>query len=316
MEAVTNAVFRGVVEQAGAPDLFYTEFTHAKSITHPKAKFAAQGRLYVPDSEPKFPVIQLWGNDGKDYETASVAVREMGYEAININMGCPAPTVIKNHGGSDMIRHPDDAAAVIAGAKKAGLPVSVKTRLGYSDLDEFREWIPFLLRQDVQTLMVHVRTRKEMSKVPAHYEVIDELIQMRDAIAPDTLIGINGDVENRTEAVQLALDHPGLDGVMIGRGIFHNPFCFETEPKSHTIGELVELLRLQLANFDKFSKRYDNPRFAYLKRFFKIYIKDFAGSNEARTELMDTTSTDDVRRVLDENPHIQAAVQSGELMKS
>lgn len=300
MEAVTNTVFRQVVDYAAAPDVINTEFVNALSITHPKAKFAAQGRLYISENESLKPVIQLWGNVGEDFRKAAFAVKEKGYEAIDINMGCPDATVIKNHGGSDLIRHPDSAAEVIAAAKEAGLPVSVKTRLGFSKTDEFREWIPFLLKQDVQVLTVHVRTRQEMSKVPAHYELIDEIIKMRDDIAPNTLIAINGDVADRAAADQLASDHPGLDGVMIGRGIFANPFAFEANAHPHTPDELIELLKMQLDLFDDFATRYDSPRFPSLKRFFKIYVKTIPHSVDLRAELMDTKSTDEVRRVLEE----------------
>ncbi|WP_172188209.1 tRNA-dihydrouridine synthase [Lentilactobacillus kribbianus] len=302
MEAVTNAVFRQVVDAAAAPDVINTEFVNAISVTHPKAKFAAGGRLYVSPDEPVKPIVQLWGNEAEPFRKAAFAVKEMGYEAIDINMGCPDATVIKNHGGSDLIRHPESAAAVIAAAKEAGLPVSVKTRLGYSDLNEFKTWIPFLLKQDVQVLTIHVRTRQEMSKVAAHYEYIDELVKMRDEIAPNTLLAINGDVSDRDAAEQLALDHPGIDGVMIGRGIFNNPFAFENHPHQHTPQELIALLKLQLDLFDQFAEKYDYPRFPSLKRFFKIYVKRIPHSADLRTQLMDAKSTDEVRQMLADSP--------------
>lgn len=298
MEAVTNAVFRQVVDSAAAPDVINTEFVNALSITHPKAKFAAQGRLYISENEPIKPIVQLWGNVGEDFRKAAFAVKEKGFEAIDINTGCPDATVIKNHGGSDLIRHPDSAAEVIAATKEAGLPVSVKARLGFSKPEEFKEWIPFLLEQEVQVLTVHMRTRQEMSKVPAHYELIDDIIKMRDAISPNTLIAVNGDVADRTAANKLAAEHPGLDGVMIGRGIFANPFAFEADPHTHTPKELIDLLKLQLDLFDDFSKLYDSPRFPSLKRFFKIYVKSIPHSADLRAELMDAKSTDEVRQML------------------
>ena len=304
MEAVTNAVFRQVVETAAAPDIINTEFVNALSVTHPLAKFSAQGRLYISDQEKIKPVIQLWGNQAEAFRKAAFAVKDMGYPAIDINMGCPDATVIKNHGGSDLIRHPDDAASVIAATKEAGLPVSVKTRLGYSETSEFKTWIPFLLQQDVQVLTVHVRTRQEMSKVPAHYEFIDELVKMRDEIAPNTLLAINGDVSDRDAANQLAAEHPGVDGIMIGRGIFNNPFAFEEHPHQHTPAELVDLLRLQLDLFDDFATRYDSPRLPSLKRFFKIYVKRIPHSADLRAQLMETKSTDEVRNLLDQNQQI------------
>lgn len=297
MEAVTDTVFRRVVEKAAAPDVYFTEFTNARSISHPKARFTVQGRLHFDKSE-KIPVVQIWGNRPEDFESAALNLRDRGFEAIDLNMGCPDGTVIKNGGGSDLIRHFDDAKAVIAAAKTAGLPVSVKTRLGFNNLETFREWLPFLLQQDIQMLTIHLRSRKEMSKVPAHFEFIDEIIAMRDEIAPDTLLQINGDIKDREEGLALVRQHPGIDGIMIGRGIFENPFAFEITPTEHTLDETLALLRLQLDLYDQFTAEFGPMHFQKLKRFFKIYVRGFAYASDLRVALMDTNTTDEVRQLL------------------
>lgn len=302
MEAVSNTVFRQVVAKAAAPDAFFTEFVYAKGITNPNTKFPVHGRLYVAPAEAQRPVVQLWGNEAADFVTAAAALKEKGFDAIDINMGCPDGTVIKNHGGSDLIRNPQWAIDVIAAAKTAGLAVSVKTRLGYSKLAEFRDWIPTLLRQNVDVLTVHLRTKQEMSKVGAHFEVIDELIKMRDEIAPDTLLQINGDIPDYQAGLALAKQHPGLDGIMIGRGVFANPFAFEATPQPHSLAELLDLLRYQLELFDDFATRYDVPRFPSLKRFFKIYARPELGATDLRNAMMDAKSTAEVRQILNESP--------------
>jgi len=302
MEAVSNTVFRQVVAKAAAPDAFFTEFVYAKGITDPATKFPVPGRLYVAPAEKKRPVVQLWGNEAADFVTAAAALKTKGFEAIDINMGCPDSTVIKNHGGSDLIRNPQWAIDAIAAAKTAGLAVSVKTRLGYSKLAEFRDWIPTLLRQNVDLLTIHLRTKQEMSKVDAHFEVIDELIQMRDAIAPATLLQLNGDIPNYQAGLALAQQHPGVDGIMIGRGVFASPFAFEAKPQSHSLAELLDLLRDQLDLFDDFATRYDVPRFPSLKRFFKIYARPELGATALRNAMMDAKSTADVRKILNESP--------------
>ena len=299
MEAVTDSVFRRVVAAAGGPDVYFTEFTNARSITHPKAKFTVQGRLHVDKSE-KMPVAQLWGDRAIDFEAACFDLKERGYEAVDINMGCPAATVVKNGGGSDLIRHFDKAEEIIAAAKKAGLAVSVKTRLGFNQIDTFEEWIPFILKQDVPLLTVHMRTRKEMSKVPAHFEYIDRLIQLRDEIAPNTLLQINGDIKDRTEGLELVRQHPGVNGIMIGRGIFENPFAFEITPKEHTLDETLTLLRMQLDLYDQFTAEFGPMHFQKLKRFFKIYVRHFSYASDLRVALMDTTNTTQVRELLDQ----------------
>lgn len=300
MEAVTGSVFRRVVMRAAAPDVFYTEFTNALSITHPKAKFTTRGRLYIDPSETPKPIVQLWGNSGEDFAKAAKEVQRQGYEAIDINMGCPDMAVIKNHSGSDLIRHFDTAKAVIDGARQSDLPVSVKTRLGFDELDEYETWIPFLLKQQVPVLTVHVRTRAEMSKVPAHYDLIEQLVEMRDTIAPDTLLQINGDIADYQAGIQLAHAHPGVDGIMIGRGIFTNPYAFEKTPHAHTSHDLLELLRYQLDLYDQFVAMGIQGHFAPLQRFFKIYVRGMRGAAEIRNELMQTQTTDEVRTIIDQ----------------
>ena len=300
MEAVTGSVFRRVVMRAAAPDNFYTEFTNALSITHPKAKFTTRGRLYIDPSETPKPIVQLWGNSGTDFVKAAKEVAQQGYEAIDLNMGCPDMAVIKNHSGSDLIRHFDTAKEVIDGARQADLPVSVKTRLGFDDLNEYETWIPFLLKQQVPVLTVHVRTRAEMSKVPAHYELIDNLVQMRDTLAPETLLQINGDIADYQAGIKLAAEHPGVDGIMIGRGIFTNPYAFEKIPQAHTSHELLELLRYQLDLYDQFVAMGIQGHFAPLQRFFKIYVRGMRGAAEIRNDLMQTKTTDEVRTIIDQ----------------
>ncbi|QIL50028.1 tRNA-dihydrouridine synthase [Weissella coleopterorum] len=299
MEAVTDTVFRRVVERAAGPDAYYTEFTNARSVAHPKAKFSVQGRLAVAPNE-RMPIAQVWGDRPQDFVSSITELKERGYQAVDLNMGCPDGTVIKNGGGSDLIRNPENAAAIITAAKEPGLPISVKTRLGFNHLDTYKTWIPFLLKQDVQVLTIHLRTRKEMSKVPAHYELIDEILAMRDEIAPNTLIQLNGDIKNRAEGLALAKAHPGIDGFMIGRGIFESPWAFEKEPQEHTLEEALGLLNLQLDLHDEVTQLYGPRHFQKLKRFFKIYVRSFSYASDLRMALMETNSTTEVRQVLAE----------------
>ena len=223
MEAVTDVVFRHVVKQAGAPDVFFTEFANATGWVHAGDK-AIAGRLVKTDDEHPL-VAQIWGGEPGDMEQFAAHCAQLGFDSIDINMGCPAKSAIKS-GGAALIRRPDVAVAAIAAAKTAGLPVSVKTRLGYTYVDEWREWLSTLLAQNLANLTIHLRTKKEMSKVPAHYELIDDIVKLRDEIAPQTLLTINGDIRDRTHGLELVRQHPGINGVMIGRGIFSDPFCF------------------------------------------------------------------------------------------
>jgi len=296
MEAVTDVVFRHVVANAARPDIFFTEFTNASSFCSPAGVHSTRGRLtFTPDEQPM--VAQIWGSKPEEFAQMAKGLKDMGYKGIDINMGCPDKSVVKNGAGSGLIRTPKLAAELIAAAKEGGLPVSVKTRLGYSSTDEWRAWLTHILKQDVVNLTIHLRTRKEMSKVDAHFEMVPEIKKLRDEIAPQTLLTINGDIRDRQHGMEL-VERYGVDGIMIGRGIFHDPFAFETKKREHSREELLGLLTLQLDLFDKYSEELEPRRFEPLKRFFKIYVRDFPGASELREQLMHTKSTDEVRAIL------------------
>jgi tRNA-dihydrouridine synthase len=335
MEAVTDVVFRHVVARAGRPDVFFTEFTNATGWYRAGDK-AIGGRLIKTDDERPI-VAQLWGSNPEAMRALSTHCAELGYDGIDLNMGCPDQSAVKAGGGAGMIRTPELAYEMIAAARASGLPVSVKTRLGYSSLDEWYGWLGGLLRKDIAVLTIHLRTKKEMSKVPAHFELIPEIKALRDQIAPDTLLVINGDVRDRAHGMEFYAQY-GMDGVMIGRGVFANPFCFRNRETSEsrtesssserhlqpeaallrTQGgpgvkpsedegdegrgeheELFTLLRFHLDEYDRYATQTGRP-FETLKRFFKIYIRDFAGASELRDRLMHTKTTEEARVVLAE----------------
>ncbi|MDT2817536.1 tRNA-dihydrouridine synthase [Vagococcus lutrae] len=297
MEDVTDVVFRHVVKEAGAPDVFFTEFTNSDSFCHPDGKESVRGRLVFTEDEQPI-VAHIWGDNPDFFREMSMGVAEMGFKGIDINMGCPVPNVAGRGKGSGLILRPDVAATLIEAAKAGGLPVSVKTRIGYHEREEMTAWITHLLEQDIANLSIHLRTRDEMSKVPAHWDMIPEIMAIRDRVAPQTLITINGDIADRTAGLALAEKY-GVDGIMIGRGIFKNPFAFEKEPREHSTEELLGLLQLQLDLQDHYAEMV--PRsIVGLHRFFKIYVKGFPGASDLRASLMNTKSTDEVRALLKE----------------
>lgn len=292
MEAVTDVVFRHVVTQAARPDIYMTEFTNATGWMHAGDR-AIGGRLVKTTDES--PIIaQLWGSDPIAMEKLAKHCADLGYDGIDLNMGCPDQSAVKAGGGAGMIKSPTLAAEMIAAAKTSGLPVSVKTRLGYSFVAEWRDWLTHILQQDVVALTIHLRTKKEMSKVDAHWELMSEIRELRDQVAPQTLLLGNGDIRDRQHG-QALIDEHGIDGVMIGRGIFHNPFAFEAKARAHDREELLDLLRSQLDLFDQYSHLTNRP-FETLKRFFKIYVREFDGASELRDKLMHCKTTDEVRQ--------------------
>ncbi|MFK4181525.1 tRNA dihydrouridine synthase [Staphylococcus cohnii] len=297
MEDVTDVVFRHVVSEAGRPDVFFTEFTNTESFCHPEGVHSVRGRLTFTEDEQPI-VAHIWGDKPEHFREMSIGMAEMGFKGIDLNMGCPVANVATKGKGSGLILRPETAAEIIQASKAGGLPVSVKTRLGYSEIDEWREWLKHVFKQDIANLSIHLRTRREMSKVDAHWELIGEIKQLRDEIAPDTLLTINGDIPDRKTGLELAEKH-GIDGIMIGRGIFHNPYAFEKEPRIHTSAELLDLLRLHLDLFDKYSQE-ETRLFKPLRRFFKIYVRGIRGASELRHQLMSTNTTDEARELLDE----------------
>lgn len=302
MEAVTDIVFRHVVASAGRPDIFFTEFTNTASFYSPKGEHSTRSRLEKSDDEQPI-VAQIWGSNPEHFRYMAHGLKAQGFAGIDINMGCPDKSVVKGGAGSGLIRTPQLAADIIAATKEAGLPVSVKTRLGDLRVDEWEAWLTHILQQDIVNLTIHLRTRKEMSNVDAHYELIPAIKALRDKIAPQTLLTINGDVRDRAHGEELVNQY-GVDGVMIGRGIFKNPYAFNAALTQPTHEQLLQLLHLHLDLFDQNNANNDangndlRP-FDPLKRFFKIYIHSVPGASELREKLMHTKSTTEVREILE-----------------
>ena len=296
MEDVTDIVFRKVVAKASRPDVFFTEFTNSDSYAHSLGVESLRGRLKF-DSTEKPIVAHIWGDNPLNFERMSIDLAEMGFDGIDINMGCPAPNVFRHGRGAGLILRPEVAADIIQAAKKGGLPVSVKTRLGHSKVSEWVDWLTHLLKQDIQNLSIHLRTKTEMSNYAAHWELMPEILKLRDEIAPNTLITMNGDIKDYKMGMEL-VDKYGVDGIMIGRGIFHNPFAFDKESKERTTSEYLNLLRYHLDLYDAYVLEEQTLK-KPLHRFFKIYVRDLKGASKLRTELMATKDTNDIRVLLD-----------------
>ncbi len=300
MEAVTDTVFRRVVIRAGQPDLFFTEFTNAEGWNSIGKKVV--GRRLSFSLEEKPLIAQIWSHDPKNVAKMSKDLAKMGFAGIDLNMGCPVKTATKHLSGSALIRHPERAVEMIAAAKEGGLPVSVKTRLGYSKIEEWPTWLSLILEQDIAALSVHARTKKEMSKVPAHHELFGEIVKLKDKIAPRTLVIGNGDILSREQGLNLAKTH-GLDGIMIGRGVFQNIHVFNpnyhpdpSQPQYRA--DLLSLLNYHLALFEEELSLNPNKKFEPLKRFFKIYVRDFDGASELRAKLMQAKVLEEVHQIL------------------
>lgn len=297
MEGVTDLVFRKVIAKAGRPDYFFTEFTNVSSYASEKGRKNALSRLRISSADS--PIIaQIWGKTPEHFAKLGKDLESLGFSGIDLNFGCPDRHVNSAGGGAAMIRTPELAIECFNKVKSStDLPVSIKTRLGYTYTEEFRTWLPVLLSQHPSALTIHLRTRKEMSKVPAHYEFIPEILNLRNEYSKDTLLIINGDIKDESHALELWEKYPGIDGFMIGRGVFQNPFCFTDH--IGTKEELISLLNYHLDCFDKEKTEFSS--YEPLKHYFKIYLNSFEGASAIRNELMETHSTEEARKVLEKH---------------
>ena len=309
MDDVTDTVFRQIVQQTAAPDLFFTEFVNVDGLQSPGRTKLLKKLQFVP-SETQL-VAQIWGSNPENFrKTAEQIVdgtfaRELGlpegvnFVGIDLNMGCPAKSEVKNGTCSALMQNRPLASEIIKATQEGAagkLPVSVKTRLGWSEIDH--TWAEFLLGHDLAMLTVHGRTKKEMSKVPAHWDEIGKVRELRDKIAPDTLIVGNGDVESRAQGLEL-INQYGLDGVMIGRGVFHDPFVFAKESQWEQLSraERIDMYRKHVTLFAKTWQNNERP-IHVLNKFCKIYINGFDGAKELREHLMAAQSGDELLDIL------------------
>ncbi len=289
MEDVTDMVFRQIVANCAAPDVFFTEFTNIDGMLSIGAK-AVMHRLQIAPLRQKPLVAQLWGTDPEKFYEATQIVARMGFEGVDINMGCPDKSVVKKGACSGLIGNYDRTEAIISAVKKAAgsLPVSVKTRLGIREI-QTEEWIGFLLSQGLDALTIHGRTVSELSEVPAHWDEIGKAVDMRNKLGSPTLIIGNGDVLSYKEAQQKHAEY-GVDGVMIGRGVFKNLYVFDGEKDFTTFSRKDKLEHL-LRHVSLFHETWGTTKhYAIMKKFYKIYVSGFDEASELRMQLMTLTN--------------------------
>ncbi|HEU4914846.1 MAG TPA: tRNA-dihydrouridine synthase [Candidatus Saccharimonadales bacterium] len=314
MDDVTDTVFRQTIQQTAPPDLFFTEFVNVDGLMSP-GRDKLLKKLRFVKSETAL-VAQLWGVDPQNFRAVAdqIASGSLAHEiglpegynfvAVDLNMGCPAKSEVQNGACSALIKTENrQLANDIIEATREGLagrlPLSVKTRLGFNQVD--MSWFAFLLGKKLNMLTVHGRTRKEMSKVPARWDIVGEVSQMRSKLAPETVLVGNGDVENRSHGLRLAGQY-NLDGIMIGRGIFHDPYAFAPQSPWESVprNERIAMYRRQVALFDKTWEQGER-NIKTLNKFCKVYINGFDGAKELREQLMDAQSAAELMDLLDKS---------------
>lgn len=306
MEGATDTVFRQIVLSCAKPDAVFTEFTNVEGLLSKGGESVGRRLLFEQNEKPI--IAQIWGLNPDAYEAVAKKCTEMGFDGIDINMGCPEKTVVRHGCCSALIENPEHAAKIINAVKKGapGLPISVKTRIGFKTI-QTEKWISFLLQQNLDAITVHFRTQKEMSLVPPHWEEAEKVSKLRDKISPNTVIIGNGDVLTVEQGKKLTKKY-GLNGIMIGRGVFKNPYVFDPKInyESQTVAQRIDLLKKHLDLFEKtwtkahkLDEKEYGKAFPPLKRFFKIYISGFNGASEMREKLMASQNLEATYKVLE-----------------
>lgn len=298
MDDVTDTVFRRVVGSCAAPDVYFTEFVNVDALASRGREATLKRLTYTEDERPI--IAQIWGKHPENFYKAAQDIAAMGFDGIDLNFGCPDKNVVRNGTCSAMIlpENRERAIQMIATTREGApsLPLSVKTRLGFNDID--LTWHETLLEQKLNMLTIHGRTKKQMSKVPADWTVIERIREIRDRVSPTTLIVGNGDVLTRKSGMELARRH-GLDGVMIGRGVFQDPYVFadDSDWTNATKQQRIDLYRKHVELFAE-TWRAGERKIHTLNKFCKIYIQNFDGAKELREHLMAAQSTDELLTIL------------------
>jgi len=314
MADVTDAAFRRMFAKYGKPDVTWTEFVSADGLSSKGREVLKYDLMYSEKERPI--VVQLFSSTPSKMREAAKLCADLGFDGIDINMGCPDRSIEKQGAGAAMMKDEKKALAIIQAVKDgikdskkknaSNMSVSVKTRIGYNK-NQIKEWIPFLLSQELDALTIHARTRKEMSLVPARWEHVREVVEIRNKMGLKTKIIGNGDVRDIEHGRQLVKE-TGCDGIMVGRAVFGNPFFFSSLHKKKNVlsesegqGFAVKKLKVLVEHTKLYEKLLGEVKnFAVMKKHYKAYVNGFDGAKELRVKLMDSSSSKEVEAIIKE----------------
>lgn len=325
MANVTDAAFRRMFAECGKPDVFWTEFVSVEGLLSRGRERLLPDLWFGPAEHPI--VAQIFGGKPEQFEQIAPFIQTLGFDGIDVNMGCPDRGIEKSGAGAALIKDPLRAQEIVRMLKRGAgaLPVSIKTRLGYHAPAEMDDWLAALLGEKPAALTVHLRTRDEMSAIPAHWELAPNIVALRDKLSPETLILGNGDVKSMEDGAAKAAA-AGMDGFMVGSGAFGNPWFF-----SGRVPDVRERLGRLVVHTELFEKLYrsNDPRpisqggriknFEIMKKHYKSYATEnltdsggfpnFDGAKELRMRLMDAENAADVRKIVQD--FLEKSPQSG-----
>ncbi|HLD60535.1 MAG TPA: tRNA-dihydrouridine synthase, partial [Patescibacteria group bacterium] len=313
MANVTDAAFRRIIAKYGKPDVMWTEFVACDGLQSPGRDKLLVDFMY---SEIERPIVaQIFGSKPENFYKTALLIQELGFDGIDINMGCPDKNVLKQGAGGALIKTPKLAQEIIEATKRGAgkLPISIKTRVGFNKTI-LNEWLPYLLEMEPAAITIHARTCKELSLVPARWEHVAEAVQMRDRYAGQggyqsaptanrTLILGNGDVKDIADANE-KISATGADGVMIGRGIFGNPWLFrDRHANDQGVYQYAPTIMEKLQVMTEHTKLYEelispHKNFDIMKKHYKAYVNGFDGAKELRIKLMETKNAAEVEKIV------------------
>lgn len=323
MADVTDVVFRQIIakysrhgRKGGGPDVFWTEFVSADGLVSKGREKLLIDLKYLENERPI--VAQLFGAKPDNMREAAKIVASLGFDGIDINMGCPDKTIEKQGAGAALMKNPRLAREIIQAARDGApdLPISVKTRIGYNR-DEIDTWIKELLKEDISALTIHARTRKEMSKSLARWEKVRKVAELIKKNNKEILVIGNGDALGLKDG-RIKAKGAGADGVMLGRAVFGNPWLFDADKKLEDIS-IEEKLRVMVEHTELFEKLFSGTHpvkslqskgagsafnrvknFAVMKKHYKAYVSGFDGAKELRMKLMKTLDAEEVAKIVSE----------------
>ena len=299
MADVTDVAFRKIIakysrhgQEGGGPDVFWTEFVSADGLNSAGREKLLIDLKFEEDQRPI--VAQIFGSNEENMEATARLCAELGFDGIDINMGCPDKSIMKQGCGSGHIANPDHAVKIIHAVKRGAgdLPVSVKTRLGFNK-NEIESWVPKILSAGVAVLMMHGRTKKEMSKVPARWSDIKRVVEIVKESGLKTLVIGNGDALSLEDSYA-KVKESGVDGVMLGRAIFGNPWLFDKDKKEISTRERLEVMLEHTRTFVEYLGEHKN--FNIMKKHYKAHVNNFSGAKELRIKLMESENYEEIEK--------------------
>jgi len=296
MADVTDAAFRRIIAKYGKPHVMYTEFVSCDGLQSPGRTRLLRDLVY---SEAERPIVaQIFGAKPEHFYATAQLIQQLGFDGIDINMGCPDKTLMKHGSCAALIDNPKLAQEIVRQTKRGAgnLPVSVKTRIGTTKIT-IDSWFPALLETNPAVITIHARTAKELSLVPARWEYVAQCVEM--AKGSGTLVVGNGDAKDLDDAREKARQS-GADGIMLGRAIFGNPFLFN-ESIDKSVITLRQKLDILLEHAEAYEKLLgDVKSFAIMRKHFGAYVKGFDGAKDLRVRLMEAENSSEMRRMIDE----------------